>query len=285
MRTQSHEIAKQDFLKNHAFFGADNTSLIVTMASMNLYLHDIGVNTSPILYQDSLIDKSDKMFDVILANPPFGTRPQGSADVSTARPEFEKTSDNQVNFLQHIMSIVKTGGRVGVVLPDSVLTDGQATLRVRRKLLDEYNLHTILRLPTGIFYANGVRTNVLFFEKGKPTKEIWVYDYRTGIKRTLVQNPLKRSDLDEFVDCYAKGILGDRKETYSEENPNGRWRRYTIEEINKDPSLNLGFKWFKSEEDDDKTVGEYLQEFDDTSSELVKSILKLKEMLKGVEDD
>lgn len=191
MKTQSREISKQDFLKKHAFFGADNTSLVVTMASMNLYLHDIGVDKSPIVCQDSLLDKSGRMFDVVLANPPFGTRPQGSVDVSSNRPEFEKTSDNQVNFLQHIMSIVKTGGRVGIVLPDNVLADvsSKATVRVRMKLLKEFNLHTILRLPTGIFYAQGVKTNVLFFEKGKPTENIWVYDYRTGIKHTLVQNP------------------------------------------------------------------------------------------------
>ena len=114
MKGQSKDIEKQKFLKNHALFGADNTALVVTLASMNLYLHDIGVNKSPIAYQDSLIDTSDKMYKVILANPPFGTRPQGSVEVAANRPEFVKTSDNQVNFLQHIMSIVKTGGRAHV---------------------------------------------------------------------------------------------------------------------------------------------------------------------------
>ena len=185
MKPQSREIEKQNFLKNRAFFGADNTPLVVTLASMNLYLHDIGTAKSPIVCQDSLIDKSDKMFNVILANPPFGTRPQGSVEVYANRPEFVKTSDNQVNFLQHIMSIVKDKGRVGVVLPDNVLTDGGATAKVREKLLKDFNLHTILRLPTGIFYANGVKTNVLFFDKGNPTKDIWVYDYRTGIKHMI----------------------------------------------------------------------------------------------------
>ena len=282
MKGQSHEIAKQKFLKNNTFFGADNTSLVVTMASMNLYLHDIGVENSPIVCQDSLIDKSDRMFDVILANPPFGTRPQGSVDVSSNRPEFEKTSDNQVNFLQHIMSIVKTGGRVGVVLPDSVLTDTGATARVRRKLLDEFNLHTILKLPTGIFYAQGVKTNVLFFEKGTPTKEIWTYDYRTGIKHTLVQNPLKRSNLDEFVKLYNESI---RKETYSEDNPNGRWKRTTIEQINKDESLNLSFKWITDEEEDNKTIGEYLTEMETISADLASSVAKLKDLLEGIYDD
>lgn len=195
-------------------FGADNTALVVTLASMNLYLHDIGVNKSPIAYQDSLIDTSDKMYKVILANPPFGTRPQGSVEVAANRPEFVKTSDNQVNFLQHIMSIVKTGGRVGVVLPDSVLTDTGATAQVREKLLKDFNLHTILRLPTGIFYANGVKTNVLFFEKGEPTKDIWVYDYRTGIKHTMATKPMTRAHLQDFVDCYKTGAIQDRKATY-----------------------------------------------------------------------
>ena len=148
MRVQSKDPKKQKFVKNNALFGTDNTALVVTLASMNLYLHDIGVDRSPIIYQDSLLDKSDKMFDVIMTNPPFGTRPQGSGAVSAVRTEFIETSDNQVNFLQHIMSIIKTGGRVGVVLPDSVLTDGDSTKKVRDKLLKGFDLHTILRLPT-----------------------------------------------------------------------------------------------------------------------------------------
>lgn len=230
MKTQSKEISKQNFLKNHALFGADNTPLVVTLASMNLYLHDIGTTKSPIVCQDSLLDTSDTMFNVILANPPFGVRPQGSVEVHANRPEFIKTSDNQVNFLQHIMSIVKPEGRVAVVLPDNVLTDGNATAKVRERLLKGFNLHTILRLPTGIFYAGGVKTNVLFFEKGKETKDIWVYDYRTGIKHTMATKPMTRAHLDDFVECYCSGHMKDRKQTYSEENPNGRWRKFTAEE-------------------------------------------------------
>lgn len=286
MKTQSHEIAKQNFLKNNAFFGVDNTSLVVTMASMNLYLHDIGIDKSPIVCQDSLIDKSDKMFDVILANPPFGTRPQGSVDVSSNRPEFEKTSDNQVNFLQHIMSIVKTGGRVGVVLPDSVLADSGATARVRAKLLKDFNLHTILRLPTGIFYAQGVKTNVLFFEKGTPTKDIWIYDYRTGIKHTLVQNPLKRSDLDDFVNCYCVGHFEDRKETYSEEyNPNGRWRKYPASKINKENGYRLDIKWIQAEDDTaDLTLNDLLNIIKEKSSNISNAVAKLEKLIGKVEE-
>lgn len=283
MKPQSREIAKQDFLKNHAFFGADNTSLVVTMASMNLYLHDIGVDKSPIVCRDSLIDKTDDMFDVILANPPFGTRPQGSADVSSNRPEFEKTSDNQVNFLQHIMSIVKTGGRVGIVLPDSVLADKGATARVREKLLKEFNLHTILRLPTGIFYAQGVKTNVLFFEKGKPTKEIWIYDYRSGIKHTLVQNPLKRSDLDDFVKCYCVNHMEDRKETYSKDNPNGRWRKYKVSDLKDEKRLDL--KWIQAEDDAaDLSLSDLLGMIKEESDNIANAVSELEKLIGKVDE-
>lgn len=281
MKDQSKEIEKQRFLKNNAFFGADNTPLVVTLASMNLYLHDIGTKKSPIICQDSLLDTSDRMFDVIVTNPPFGTRPQGSVEVYANRPEFVKTSDNQVNFLQHIMSMVKTGGRVGVVLPDSVLTDDGSTKTVREKLLKDFNLHTILRLPTGIFYAGGVKTNVLFFEKGKPTDCIWVYDYRTGVHHTMVQSPLKRENLDEFVACYCADNMAARKETYSEENPNGRWRKFTKEEILARDGLKLDFKWLDFEEVDERSIDEILDEMEGESDEIAANVAKLKELLGG----
>lgn len=283
MKPQSREIAKQNFLKNNALFGADNTALVVTLASMNLYLHDIGTEKSPIICQDSLLDTSEKMFDVILANPPFGTRPQGSVAVDSARPEFIKTSDNQVNFLQHIMSIVKTGGRVAVVLPDNVLTDGNATAKVREKLLTDFNLHTILRLPTGIFYAGGVKTNVLFFEKGSKTKEIWVYDYRTGVKHTMATKPMTRADLDDFVNCYCSGHLEDRKETYSEKNPNGRWRKYSEEEVYSRDQLKLDFKWMDLTEKDDRTIGELLDDMQDKAAAISNAVSKLQEILGGID--
>lgn len=281
MKNQSKDIEKQQFLKNNALFGADNTSLVVTLASMNLYLHDIGINKSPIAYQDSLIDTSDRMFDVILANPPFGTRPQGSVEVAVNRPEFVKTSDNQVNFLQHIMSIVKRGGRVGVVLPDSVLTDMGATEKVREKLLRDFNLHTILRLPTGIFYANGVKTNVLFFERGEATKEIWVYDYRTGIKHTLATKPMTRAHLQEFVDCYCVGHEQDRISTYNVDNPNGRWRCFTEEEVRN--ADNLDFKWIDLEEKDERTVAEILEDMQEESDAIAETVVRLRQLLGGIE--
>ena len=277
MKKQSNEISKLDFLRNKALFGADNTPLVVTLASMNLYLHDIGTKGSPIVCQDSLLDTSDRMFDVILANPPFGTRPQGSGEVSVVRTEFIKTSDNQLNFLQHIMSIVKTGGRVAVVLPDSVLSDGKDATAIRKKLMKDFNLHTILRLCPGLFYAN-ISTNVLFFDKGKPTEDIWVYDYKTGIKHTLAAKPLKREDLDDFVACYCSGHMQDRKETYDKEtNPNGRWRRFTAAEIAK--RKDLDFKWIDFTEKDERSLSEILDEIDAKSQNIVNAVARLRELI------
>ena len=277
MKKQSNEISKLDFLRNKALFGADNTPLVVTLASMNLYLHDIGTKGSPIVCQDSLLDTSDRMFDVILANPPFGTRPQGSGEVSVVRTEFIKTSDNQLNFLQHIMSIVKTGGRVAVVLPDSVLSDGKDATAIRKKLMKDFNLHTILRLCPGLFYAN-ISTNVLFFDKGKPTEDIWVYDYKTGIKHTLATKPLKRGDLDDFVACYCSGHMQDRKETYDKEtNPNGRWRRYSAAEIAK--RKDLDFKWIDFTEKDERNLSEILDEIDAKSQNIVNAVARLRELI------
>lgn len=283
MKPQSKEISKQKFLRNNTFFGADNTPLVVTLASMNLYLHDIGTDKSPIVCQDSLLDTSDKMFDVILANPPFGTRPQGSVDVSANRPEFVKTSDNQVNFLQHIMSIVKTGGRVAVVLPDGVLSDDGSTAKVREKLLSDFNLHTILRLPTGIFYANGVKTNVLFFEKGTPTEDIWVYDYRTGVKHTMATKPMTREHLDDFVSCYCSGHITDRVATCTEENTNGRWKKYTKAEWGKRDNFDLDFKWMNLTEEDTRTIPEILSEMDVKAKAITDAVAKLQEILGGIE--
>ena len=281
MKKQSNEISKLDFLRNKALFGADNTPLVVTLASMNLYLHDIGTKGSPIVCQDSLLDTSDRMFDIILANPPFGTRPQGSGEVSVVRTEFIKTSDNQLNFLQHIMSIVKTGGRVAVVLPDSVLSDGKDATAIRKKLMKDFNLHTILRLCPGLFYAN-ISTNVLFFDKGKPTEDIWVYDYKTGIKHTLATKPLKREDLDDFVACYCSGHMQDRKETYDKEtNPNGRWRRFTAAEIAK--RKDLDFKWIDFTEKDERSLSEILDEIDAKSQNIVNAVARLRELIGGDE--
>lgn len=242
MKDQSIDEKKQLFLRNKALHGNDITPLVVTLGSMNMYLHGVGLKSSPITCQDSLIKRPEELTDVVLANPPFGARAAGSVEIH--RDDFiVETKNNQLNFVQHIMSILANNGRAGVVLPDNVLFEREG-LKIREKLLKDFNLHTILRLPTGIFYAQGVQTNVLFFEKGKPTKDVWFYDYRTDVKHTLVSNPLTRKHLDDFVACYCVGHLADRKETWNAEtNPNGRWRKYSAEELLKRDQVNLDVTW------------------------------------------
>lgn len=242
MKDQSLDEKKQLFLRNQALHGNDITPLVVTLGSMNMYLHGVGLKSSPITCQDSLIKRPEELTDVVLANPPFGARAAGSVEIH--RDDFiVETKNNQLNFVQHIMSILASNGRAGVVLPDNVLFEREGQ-KIREKLLKEFNLHTILRLPTGIFYAQGVQTNVLFFEKGKPTKDVWFYDYRTDVKHTLVSNPLTRKHLDDFVVCYCVGHLADRKETCNAEtNPNGRWRKYSAEELLKRDQVNLDVTW------------------------------------------
>ena len=144
MKDQSQDKGKQDFLRNEALYGIDNTALVVTLASMNLYLHGVGTDRSPIACQDSLEKSPEKLVDVVLANPPFGTRPAGSVEIS--RDDFYvDTKNNQLNFLQHIMVSLKQGGRAAVVLPDNVLFEGNAGETIRQELLKNFNLHTILR--------------------------------------------------------------------------------------------------------------------------------------------
>lgn len=148
-----------------------------------------------------------------------------------ARNDFITTTSNkQLNFVQHIKSLLRINGTAAVVLPDNVLFEGGAGETIRQDLLKTCDLHTILRLPTGNFYAQGVKANVLFFEKKESapvmhTKEVWVYDYRANIKHTLMSNPLKESDLDDFVKCYNPENRFRRTETFSEINPDGRWRK------------------------------------------------------------
>lgn len=253
MKKQSANKEKLDFLQNKALHGIDNTALVVTLASMNLYLHGIGIDRSPIKCDDSLENEPEELVDIVLANPPFGTRPQGASNISAMRSDlYATTSNNQLNFLQHIMLMLKNGGRAAVVLLDNVLFEAGAGETIRKKLLNDFNLHTILRLPTGIFYANGVKANVLFFTKGSKTKELWIYDYRTGIKHTLATNPLKRSDLDDFVTCYNADNIAARKETWSEENPNGRWKKFTYDELISRTNTGLDITWIKNDEDEFK---------------------------------
>ena len=286
MKDQSQDKGKQDFLRNEALYGIDNTALVVTLASMNLYLHGVGTDRSPIACQDSLEKSPEKLVDVVLANPPFGTRPAGSVEIS--RDDFYvDTKNNQLNFLQHIMVSLKQGGRAAVVLPDNVLFEGNAGETIRQELLKNFNLHTILRLPTGIFYAQGVKANVLFFTKGTPTKEVWYFDYRTGIKHTLATNPLQRHHLDEFVACYNTDDITNRAETYNADtNPNGRWRRYNVEELLQRDKTSLDISWIKENTDNnDLSLSELLSNIQSKSDNIASAVAQLQALLANIEED
>ena len=284
MKNQSQDKAKRDFLRDKALHGYDNTALVVTLASMNLYLHGIGTDRSPILCQDSLEKSPDTLVDVILANPPFGTRPAGSVDID--RQDFYvETKNNQLNFLQHIMLMLKNTGRAAVVLPDNVLFEGGAGETIRKELLKDFNLHTILRLPTGIFYAQGVKANVLFFQKGTSTKNVWYYDYRTGIKHTLATKPMQRQHLDDFVKCYHAENISQRKETYSEENPNGRWRKYPVSELLKRDKTSLDISWIKqTDDDDDLSLAELMSTIQQKSDNISKAVAELQKLLSNINE-
>ena len=277
MKNQSQDKAKRDFLRDKALHGYDNTALVVTLASMNLYLHGIGTDRSPILCQDSLEKAPETLVDVILANPPFGTRPAGSVDID--RQDFYvETKNNQLNFLQHIMVMLKNGGRAAVVLPDNVLFEGGAGEVIRKELLKNFNLHTILRLPTGIFYAQGVKANVLFFQKGQKTENVWYYDYRTGIKHTLATKPMQRQHLDDFVACYNAENLQNRKETE-------RFKCYPVTDLLARDKTSLDITWIKQDNDDDDfTLADLIATMEEKSNNIADAVHKLKELMAGIEE-
>ncbi len=206
----------------------------------------------------------------VFTNPPFGKK--SSIAIVTEEGELEKedhayerqdfwttTKNKQLNFLQHVHTLLKVNGRCAIVVPDNVLFEGGAGETVRRNLLAQCDVHTLLRLPTGIFYAQGVKANVLFFDK-RPAREapwterLWVYDLRTNRHFTLKTNPLVRGDLDEFVECYMPGRpRAERAESWGEDSPDGRWRSFTYDELAKRDKLNLDIFWLrdKSLEDSD----------------------------------
>ncbi len=286
MKTQSHNRDKLDFLKSHALHGNDITPLVVTLAAMNLYLHGIGTDRSPVVCADSLEKEPEQLMDVILANPPFGTRPAGSVDIN--RPDFYvDTKNNQLNFLQHMMLMLKAGGRAAVVLPDNVLFEGNAGETIRKRLLTDFNLHTVLRLPTGIFYAQGVKANVLFFTKGQPTSNVWFYDYRTGVKHTLATNKLQRHHLDDFVKCYHAEDISDRTETYdAEKNPSGRWRKYGIDEIMARDKTSLDITWIKQGDDtEDLPLSQLMQNIREQSQSISRAVSELEKLLDGIKEE
>ncbi|MBF8962950.1 SAM-dependent DNA methyltransferase [Pontibacter sp. FD36] len=263
---EHHQLDREQrqFLKYNTFFGNEIVASTRRLALMNLFLHNIGDIDSDnfISPADALIADAGVRYDYVLANPPFGKKSsqtftnadgeQEKEDLTYNRQDFWATTSNkQLNFLQHIRSMLKTTGMAAVVLPDNVLFEGGAGESVRKKLLETTDIHTILRLPTGIFYAQGVKANVVFFDN-KPsskdpwTKEIWVYDYRTNVHHTLKKNPLKLEDLRNFITLYNPENRHKRTETYHPEtNPEGRWRKFTYEEIIARDKTSLDITWLK----------------------------------------
>jgi type I restriction enzyme M protein len=274
-------------LKHDTFFGNEIVASTRRLALMNLFLHNIGDidSSTPISPNDSLIASPEAKYDYVLANPPFGKKSsmtftneegeQEKEDLTYNRQDFWVTTSNkQLNFVQHIKSMLKSTGLAAVVLPDNVLFEGGAGETVRKKLMETTDLHTILRLPTGIFYANGVKANVLFFD-GKPasknpwTKEIWIYDYRTNIHHTLKKNPLKLEDLKDFITLYNPKNRNKRKEIWSDSNPEGRWRKFSYEDILARDKTSLDITWLK-----DKSLADLdnLPDPDELAIEIIENL-------------
>jgi type I restriction enzyme M protein len=288
---------QSQFLKYKTFYGNEIVASTRRLALMNLFLHNIGDIDSDnfISPADALIASSPVSFDYVLANPPFGKKSsqtftneegeQEKEDLTYNRQDFWATSSNkQLNFVQHIRSMLKITGQAAVVLPDNVLFEGGAGETVRKRLMETTDLHTILRLPTGIFYANGVKANVAFFDN-KPaskdpwTKEVWIYDYRTNIHHTLKKNPLKLEDLRDFIDCYNPKNRHKRTATWTEENPDGRWRKFSYKEIIARDKTSLDITWLK-----DKSLADLdnLPDPDTLAEEIIENLEAGLESFKAI---
>lgn len=251
-------------LKESTLRGCELVQGVARLCAMNLLLHGIGSQEyEPIVVGDSLAADPGDRYDIVLTNPPFGKKSSTTivgeeGQVSKERDIVERddfwatTSNKQLNFVQHVKTLLKQNGRAAVVVPDNVLFEGGAGETIRRKLLHECDVHTLLRLPTGLFYAQGVKANVLFFDKrpggeSASTQKLWIYDLRTNKHFTLKTDPLKREDLDEFVECYNPANRHNRKPTWSDKTPEGRWRAYDYDELVARDKASLDLFWLKDD--------------------------------------
>lgn len=250
--------AQKEFLRDKTFHGNEIVPSTRRMCLMNLFLHNIGeLDGEPLVERsDALIAEPKRKVDYVLANPPFGkkssmtfTNGDGDEDkeaLTYERQDFwETTSNKQLNFLQHIVSMLKVDGKAAVVLPDNVLFEGGAGEKIRRKLLENCDVHTILRLPTGIFYAQGVKANVVFFD-AKPknghthTTGVWFYDLRTNKHFTLKTRTLKLEDLQDFISCYNPENRHERREAE-------RFKYFGYEELIARDKASLDIFWLKDD--------------------------------------
>ena len=248
------DVKQKKALNLSTFSGKDIVDNVVRLCVMNMFLHGIGGDESPIEVGDSLISDPGKRYNIVLTNPPFGKKSsitivneEGKADKETLiyeRQDFWATTSNkQLNFLQHVKTLLKIHGKAAVVVPDNVLFEGGAGETVRRKLLAECDVHTLLRLPTGLFYAQGVKANVLFFDRKpaseKPwTSKLWIYDLRTNTHFTLKTNSMDNEDLKDFVKCYNPTNRFERQETE-------RFKVFSYDDIMKRDKVSLDIFWLK----------------------------------------
>jgi type I restriction enzyme M protein len=291
-----------EHLRHHALHGWEIVDNTARLCVMNLYLHGIGVDVerianspSPIVVEDSLAKKPGRSFSMILSNPPFGKKSSITTvtDAGESKREstiierddfWASTSNKQLNFVQHIVKLLEINGRAAVVVPDNVLFEGGAGETIRRNLLQECDLHTLLRLPTGIFYAQGVKANVLFFDRRTggetaATKELWIYDLRTNQNFTLKTRTLTRADLDDFVACYNPENRHERTETWSAENQDGRWRVFPYEELIARDKVNLDIFWLRDESLEDSAN---LPAPDILALEIVEDLKSALEQFEGI---
>ncbi len=256
--------AEKHHLKESAFTGWELVQATARVCAMNLLLHGIGSEKNvPVHVADALTADPGLRYQVVLANPPFGKKSSTMIVGDDGRTTTEKdiierddfwatTSNKQLNFVQHIKTLLDIHGRAAVVVPDNVLFEGGAGETIRKKLLHECEVHTLLRLPTGLFYAQGVKANVIFFDK-KPasetpwTRKLWIYDLRTNRHFTLKTNPLRTEDLTEFVRLYQPENRHTRTPSWSADNPEGRWRAYDYEELVARDKASLDIFWLKDE--------------------------------------
>jgi type I restriction enzyme M protein len=286
-------------LKLKALRGVEITDSVARLCAMNLMLHGVGPNNGdtepPVKVDDSLRADPGDRFDMVLTNPPFGKKSSirvineaGEEEreaLTVVRDDFwASTSNKQLNFVQHVKTLLKINGRAAVVVPDNVLFEGGAGETVRRKLLVECDVHTLLRLPTGVFYAQGVKANVLFFDK-KPgaetpwTRQLWIYDLRTNKHFTLKTNPLTRGDLDEFVACFEPENRAHRAATWTEANAEGRWRAFSYDELVARDKASLDIFWIKDKDLEDL---ESLPEPDVLAEEIAEDLRVALEQINGL---
>jgi type I restriction enzyme M protein len=267
-------IAKR--IRTDTYYGDDLVARPRRLALMNLYLHQVEPHIDG---NDSIYDPPGReRFDVVLTNPPFGTK---GANQAPSRDDFVvETSNKQLNFIQHVMTILKAGGRAAVVVPDNVLFATQAG-DVFKVLTEDCDLHTVLRLPRGTFspYSPGTKTNVIFFVKGRPTEAVWIYDGRANVPTiTKKDRPLIADHFTEFETCYGSDPFGRSKRSASS-STDDRWRQFAIQEV-RERLYNLdGLKWLRDEEtDDEDNLGDPEELLAEATSELNSALIELEAM-------